>query len=175
MKTILALLLAVLVLGSCQSQEKQSLSALESQEALLYSDTTGEVDVAEGLKMIELYIQYVDSVPEDSLHSPNYLFKGGEVAMGIGEYWRSIQLFSRLQNEYPNYDRAPDALFYQGFIFENYLGLVDYAKKSYTKYLLNYPKGEHAQDIRNIMAVMDQPIEKVVEGWEKKINTEENE
>lgn len=175
MKTILAFILAIMVLGSCQSQEKQSLSALEAQEALLYSDTTGEVDVADGLRMIELYIQYVDSVPEDSIHSPEYLFKGGEVAMGIGEYWRSIQLFNRLQKEYPNYDKTPDALFYQGFIFENYLGLVDYAKKSYTRYLMDYPKGKRAQDIRNIMAVIDQPIEEVVEGWEQKSNTGENE
>jgi tetratricopeptide (TPR) repeat protein len=175
MKTTLLALIAAFTVLSCQSLGQKAPSLLEQQEAKLFSDTSGVIDTQEGEKMISLYVAYVDSLPNDSIQCGEYLFKAAEVAMGIEEYWKSIQLFNRLQKQYPGHDLVPDALFYQGFVFENNIGYIEYAKKCYTKYLLDYPRGERAQDVRSIMAVIDQPIEDVVKGWEENSNTEEKE
>ena len=173
----LFLLTALIVCSwSCQSQQPEAVRAIEAQEAILYSDTMGDVDRAAGTKMIELYLAYADSNSSDTARTADYLFKAAEVSMGIEEYWKAIQLFNRLKDTYPDHYLAREALFYQGFIFENHVQLLDYARKTYGEYLLKYPEGERAEDIRNMMAVMDRPIEDVVNEWEENQNRDtENE
>ena len=96
MKTTLLALIAAFTVLSCQSLGQKAPSLLEQQEAKLFSDTSGVIDTQEGEKMISLYVAYVDSLPNDSIQCGEYLFKAAEVAMGIEEYWKSIQLFNRL-------------------------------------------------------------------------------
>lgn len=170
MKRILPLSFILIFSFACQSQQPENIQAIEAQEAVLYSDTSGVVDVEEGTKMIELYVNFVDSNLTDTARSGVYLFKAAEVSLGIEEYWKSIQLFNRLKETYPDHDLAPEALFYQGIIFENHVNLPEYARKSYIEYLKKYPEGERAMDIRNMLAVMDTPIEEVVKNWEQQQN-----
>ncbi|MCE2496973.1 MAG: hypothetical protein J4F31_10430 [Flavobacteriales bacterium] len=170
MKKALPLFLVLTLSFACQSQQPEAVRAIEAQEAILFNDTTGVVDPKAGATMIELYLAYADSNVADTARTADYLFKAAEVSMGIGEYWKSIQLFNRMKQTYPNHELAPEALFYQGFIFENYVGLTEYARKSYAEYLQKYPEGARAQDIRNTLAVMDRPIEDVVKDWEQNQN-----
>ncbi len=155
------------VFFACQSQKPDTIRRIEAQEAILFGDTTGVVDPAAGRKMIDLYLAYADSNLSDTARSGEYLFKAAEVASGIGEYWMSIQLFNRMKGAYPKHDLAPEALFYQAFIFENQVGQPEYARKSYREYLQAYPEGERAQDIRNILTIMDQSLEDLVKSWEE--------
>lgn len=170
MKRALPLLFVLIFSFACTSQQPEAVLAIEKQEALLFSDTTGVVNPEAGTTMIEMYLAYVDSNLSDTARSAEYLFKAAEVSMGIEEYWKSMQLFNRMKQTYPDHELAPEALFYQGFIFENYVGLPDYAGKTYGEYLINYPDGARAEDIRNTLATMDRPMKDVVRDWEQNQN-----
>jgi len=68
------------------------------------------------------------------------LFKAADVARGIGEYGKAIQLWGKVWRNYPDFDKAPDAVFMQAFTYENNLGDIQNAKRYYLQFIEKFPK-----------------------------------
>ena len=70
--------------------------------------------------------------------------------------------------EFPNYEKAPLALFYQGFVLENYMGQLQQAKSVYESFLTSYPKHELSETVRLSIQQLGVPLEDLVKQFENK-------
>ncbi len=117
--------------------------------------------------MIHLYVDFADTYPKDSI-SPYYLFKAADVSVNTFHSDESIALFNKLLKNYPDFEKAPHALFLKAFTYENYLHQLDSAKASYQLFLAKYPNHAFANDAKISLDNLGKTPEEIIEGFNKK-------
>lgn len=153
-------LLFLLVLGglmvACNTSEKQKeAKAIFKLEKILKAerDVNKEEDSARDL--IEKSVQFAAKYPEDTL-TASMLFKAADVARGIGEHEKAIELWGRVNTEYESHKNAPEALFLQGFTFDQGLNNKQKAKEYFKRFLKKYPDHDLVKDIKLMMSQYNQ-------------------
>ncbi len=119
--------------------EKTALREIDKLEAKLRKAKNIKDEMPAAQELVKLSETFGKKYP---LHkkSPDVLFKGGDVARGIGNYGKAVQLWGQVWRNYPDYGRAPDAVFMQAFTFENNLSDLENAKKYYRRVIEDYPE-----------------------------------
>jgi outer membrane protein assembly factor BamD (BamD/ComL family) len=119
----------VLLMASCGSPRQQKLQEIKDIESATFSES-GLIDAKGVDALIAAYESFANDFPNDSL-APNYLFKAGDVAMNTNRSNKAIELYDRIINSFGNYQKAPEALFLKGYVYENNLGRLDKAQAIY--------------------------------------------
>ncbi len=166
MKLFFPLVFAIIIY-SCGANKgkKQMRQEIVRQETSLLSDSLGPIDRLKAQEMIQTYENFVNSYPEDSL-APEYLFKGGEIAMNLEMSGRAIEGFQRILNNYPNFNKAALCIFLQAFIYENQMQQYDTAKSLYLEFLEKYPSHDLAEDAIVSIQNMGKSLEELIKSWE---------
>ncbi|MBE0639617.1 MAG: tetratricopeptide repeat protein [Bacteroidales bacterium] len=154
-------LLLVLVLSSCSSPRSKAVTQIESIESALFSEA-GMIDREKVGELIDAYLLFVETYPTDTL-APVYLFKAGDMAMNTNRSVQAIQFYGRIIEEYPDYPKLPEAMFLQGYVYENNLGRVDKAKEIYEKFLELYPENDFADDAEVSLKYLGKSPEELIE------------
>ncbi|NLO50196.1 MAG: tetratricopeptide repeat protein [Bacteroidales bacterium] len=157
----IALLLLLVVMIACQNSGRQAIEQIKKTEASVF-DENGMIDPARVDELIGVYISFADNYPQDSL-SPGYLFKAADVAMTTNRSNQAITLYQRIREEYPDYRKVPEALFLEGYVFENYLGRLDKAKAIYEDFLEKYPDNDFAKDAEISLKYLGKSPEELTE------------
>ena len=159
---------ALLLLSHCgQDKEKKDLlQKIADLESVVYADSVAQLDPVEGQKLLQSYNDYADAYPDDSI-TPEYLFKGAEIAMNLKMTGQAIEEYQRVVNHYPDAPKASYSLFMQAFFYENQIKQYDVAKKLYQSFLDKYPDHELAEDARMSIQYMGKPLEDLIKSWEK--------
>ena len=137
------ILICIIAFASCKPSKEKFADEISKGEAVLYSDTNMRLNVEEANKVFSNYLKYVENYPKDTL-SPDLLFKAAELANGLKHHEESIKLFSRLVIEYPDFRKAPAALFMQAFVLETEIKNKDGAKEKYKEFLKKFPDSKLA-------------------------------
>jgi len=173
-------LIFILALIGCGGSEQQSKaqaqtsvvnqSALKSRidqlEATLAASTSLDVDQKKVSELIEKSIQYVDAFPKDA-GSPAYLFRTGEVCTSTGDAEKALALWERMQKDYPDHEKTPIALFFQGFTCENNLKDTSRAKKYYNAFLEKHPNHEYADQVQMLLKNIDISPEDLIKRFQE--------
>ena len=154
-------------LAACTSAIEKDADKIKTAEDELYAADDGFIDKAKALELVDLYIHYADSYPQDSM-AVEYLFKGAEFCLNLGEGLRAIGYYDRVINDYPDFRKAPECLFLKGYIFENYLGDLENAKKIYTEFIERYPDNEFADDAEVSIQNLGKTPEELIREFEEK-------
>ncbi len=117
--------------------------------------------------LINKSVEFTQAFPEDVL-SPAYLFRAGNVAVGISSFEEAASYFEIIHQKYTNYERAPDALFLEGFTYENHLKNKEKAKKCYNDFLERYPDNQLADQVKVVLENIDISPEELVKSFQKK-------
>ncbi len=168
-KTTALLILILMVLSSCQNEsnpKQEQINAINITEKKLFETQHGVIDKKEAANIIHQYVKYVDQHPKDSI-SPYYLFKAADVSINTFHSYSSIELFNRLLSEYPDFEKAPQALFLKAFTFENYLLQLDSAKSEYELFLSKYPNHAFANDAQMSLDNLGKSPEEIVKGFQQ--------
>jgi len=174
MKTIKNLKLLAfisIVFFACSSQKQDKESQIKQLEGQLFSDENKMVDRNKANELIALYIEFADEFPENE-QSPAYLFKAGDMAMNLSMPRRSIEVFDRILNNYPDYEKAPQCLFLKAYVFENNLGDLKEAKKTYEQFLKKYPDDDFADDAEISIKNLGKSPEELIKEFEEQAKKE---
>jgi TolA-binding protein len=134
---LLLIILLSVFLSACNSKEKM-IEKIEKAEAKLMSDSLMLSDTTKAVELFRDYIKFADTYNGDTL-SAAYLFKAGDLAMGIHRPQESVNLYERLIISYPTYRRTAAALFMQAFVYETALNDKEKAKLKYKEFIDKYP------------------------------------
>jgi tetratricopeptide (TPR) repeat protein len=153
--TVMALMLALAACNpkqdTAQQQQAQDLRvSITALEGELKNAKGKLINYDRGLLIIEQYQQYARSLPKDSL-APVYLFRAADVARGIGDFPLAITLWGKVNKDYPDYERAPEALFLQGLTAENDRKDKAAAQAFYSDFLTRYPRHPLSKDAQLLL------------------------
>ncbi len=98
------------------------------------------------------------------------LFKAAEIAKSLKSYAKSMNLYDWIINKYPNYEKAPTALFLKGFLIENEMGQIEESRGVYNEFLKKYPNHDLADDVQFLIENLgksDEEILKMIEAKKK--------
>ena len=176
MKRIIYLAVAIpaFFLSSCGNgtltpeEEKFELNQqITELETKLRKNTEERIDPKDASEILDLYHTFSDKFPEEEI-APEYLFKAGEVSMGIGNYQRAIGYFERIRKDYPNFDKSPESLFIIGFIYDSYLQQKGKAKEVYEKVIAEYPEHKFAEDAKASINLLTMTDDELIEMFQQK-------
>ena len=141
----------------------QRMGALLQQ---LSSDSLGRVNFQAANDYI-LNCEMLAVVQPNAEESPQLLYKAGEVAGSIGAYEKAIDLFDWIYNKYPDYEKAPLALFMKAFTLDNNMKNIDAARPVYEEFLAKYPDNDFARDAKILLENLGKSDEEIFNSFTK--------
>jgi tetratricopeptide (TPR) repeat protein len=169
-KNLLLMLMMVAAIAACAPAIENDKANITTIEDELFSSDDGFVDKEKAFELVDLYVAFADNYPQDSL-AVEYLFKGAEFCLNLGEGQRSIDLYDRVILEYPDFRKVPECMFLKGYVFENYLGDLEQARLIYTLFLQKYPDNEFADDAEISIQNLGKTPEELIKQFEEQAET----
>ncbi len=159
-------LLIPLLLGSCTANKKRDAENIEKQEkAMVEEAKQGKVDSVAVEKLLSSYETFADKYPGDTT-AANFLFKAADFYRYMGKPLKSVGVYEKIYNNYPDFEKRPYALFLQGFIFENEINNKDAAKIKYEEFLKLYPDHPIAKDVKMTLENLGKSPEELMAEFE---------
>ncbi|MDQ3192584.1 MAG: tetratricopeptide repeat protein [Bacteroidota bacterium] len=175
-KNVFFLIFSSAILFSCGEEKKSAFTKEQSQSQItdlekeLYSGSKMFNDSA-AIAVVELYNEYADTYPEDSL-SADYLFKAGEVSMGLNQAERSLHYFKKVCDKYPEAEKASFSLFLQAYVLDNYINDRQ-AGEVYRSFIEKYPNHPMVKDAEFSIQNLGKSDEELIKEFQAKQNKEE--
>jgi tetratricopeptide (TPR) repeat protein len=171
MKNWLIVLLSIIVLASCSDSRQKELDQITALENLLNTDSARNADVNRVYNLHIAYNGFADRFPKDSL-APVFLFRGGDMCVGMKWKKQAIEFFERLRSEYPDYPRTADALFLEAFVYDDQV--KDYAKAGelYRLFIEKYPNHPFAKDAEASLNMLGKSNEDLIKEFEENLKAD---
>jgi len=99
--------------------------------------------------------------------APEYLYKGTEVSRTLRTFSKSLSMYDWILDQYPQFEKAPTAMFLKGFIIENELKNDEMAKGVYNEFLTRYPDHQLKDDVQFLLDNVGKTDEEIMEMIEK--------
>ena len=175
MKRIFAtFIISATLLVSCSSGIKEEskmkvnlTDSIRHYEQMLFSNSSYKIEAEDAIKLADFYEDYAIKNEKDSI-APTYLFKAADINMNMGRSKKALECFSIILEKYPDFDKAPSALFLKAFVYENQL--MDYAnaEKYYRQFIGNYPDNDFTDDAEISLKNLGKTPEELIKEFENK-------
>ena len=160
MKRITYCLLGLALLCACGPNRQQQIKNIEEHEQQMsIIDVSSNDDKPR--EMIELYRQFVDDFPEDSL-APIYMMRAADISINLGMTERAVSLLDSIINLYPGYEDIAGCLFLKGYAYESGQQ-YEKARETYTQFVEEYPDHYLASDTRKMIPLVGLSPEEMFE------------
>jgi len=146
--------------------EENLLAEVERREDLLKGDEKG-MENGRARALMDAYVAYATRF-DNYENSAEYLFKAGEIAMGINMTAESIKYLDKVYNKYPKFERRPYALFLKAFVLENQSNNLEEAERVYKQFIKEFPNHEMADDAKYSIDNMGKSPEELIREFEIK-------
>ncbi len=101
-------------------------------------------DTARAWPFIRAVEVFAEAYPANE-HTPNLLLDAAGLANGTDWANKSIQLWGYVWRRTPDHPRAPEAMFYQGFVMDTKFGNYPLAIEYYDRLMTTYPESPFAE------------------------------
>jgi len=170
-KKIFLLSLVTFFLWSCSNAPKDKKTVLVDSitelEQKCYDDSTNSYNHKMALKTLNKYQEFIKEYPKDSL-SAHYLYLGGQLSKSIDLYGEAIHQFEVLLKNFPHYEKAANAKFLIGMIYENDIKDTTKAKQAYQDFMEAYPQDELVDDAQFLLQNLSLTDEQLIQLLESK-------
>lgn len=162
-----AYLLFITSLIACTNQ-KASTDKIKELETKLYAKSDAAFSKETANELIQEYIAFADANKEDTL-SPAFLYNAAQIALGLNISKQAIEIFKRVYEEYPNYDKASTCLFLQGFVYETQENDNAKAQRIYLEFISKYPNHSLIDDAKFSLENLNKSDEEIIREFEQRI------
>ncbi len=159
----------LLAVAACQSERTKAIKNIGKTETEVFGEN-GALNRDRVNDLITVYVAFADKFPTDSL-APSYIFKAGDIAMNTNRSMEAIKFYDRILSDFPDYRKAPEALFLKGYVYENNLGRLDKAKEIYEAFITKYPTNEFADDAEISLKYLGKSPEELIQMFQKSDST----
>ena len=138
----------------------------------LFSDSTEvRINAVKARKLIELYKLYTSVLP-NSPKTPQFLYETYDIANSVRMYRDAANASEKLYTKYPDYEKAPTAMFLTAFIYENNLIELDKAGTIYKEFIAKYPNDDFANDAQVALDNLGTPADEMLRNIQEKNKTQ---
>lgn len=161
-KISLLFVLVSLLLASCKNNPQETIEKLEKK--VINEDKTLNTEVAADL--VAVYLDYADKNADDE-KTPDYLFKALELTVNMRDADKSLDILSKMENNYAQYEKTPTAIFMvASLICEDVLGDYGRAKGMYEKIINKYPDCEWVETAEQAIKNLGKTPEELIREFE---------
>ncbi|MCW5908537.1 MAG: tetratricopeptide repeat protein [Chitinophagales bacterium] len=154
------------LLGSCSAKKKWEADKIKQQEtALMEEAKKGKVDSLAVSKLLQAYETFAEKYPGDTI-AANFLFKAADFYRYMQKPLKSIGIYEKIFDNYPDFEKRPYALFLQGFIYENEVGNIHNARLKYELFLKEFPQHPIAKDVEFTLKNLGKTPEQIMQEFE---------
>ncbi len=154
-----------------EDQKEAYIKTINSLEAKIFDNNDSEKDINEDRKnahlLLQNYTEYYNRFPNDP-KSADFLFKAGNLALGLGKPRQAIKLFRTTHDGFPSYNKKVEALNMVAFIYDTKLHQKDEARAYYQFIITNYPDHKLAKDAEAAIRTLEMTDEELIEYFKKK-------
>lgn len=150
----------------CSNDPKSKIKSLEKQ---IGSEkfTLDEKGIQLANELVKEYLDYANKY-KNSPEAPDYMYSAADLSLNIGKSKEALDLYNQIIYKYPDYAKAPECLFLEGYIYENYFNEYGKAKEIYESFLQKYPNHDFADDARISIENMGKSPEELIKSFEEK-------
>ena len=157
---------SIIGLSACKNEKERQYAEIVSIEKSLFGDRTSFND-----SIARIYLSKTDAFVKDykeDEHTPDLLFKSGEVLNGLQNYTFAIRKFQEVHLLFPKHPKASESIFLCAFIYDTYLQRYDDATRYYKLFLKKYPNHPLAKDAKISLDNIGKTPEELVKEFELK-------
>jgi tetratricopeptide (TPR) repeat protein len=151
------------------SDRQQSIKQLEN---FLYTSDITMFNDSAAKAVVEAYEAYYSLFPEDPL-TPDYLFKAGEVSLGLNQPLKSMSFFKKVYDYYPNFEKAPYSLFLQAYVLDNHLNDDNRAGEVYQEFISKFPEHPMVKDAEFSIKNLGKTDEDLIKEFEENLRKQQ--
>ena len=165
MKRIFVLLLVTAMMLSCG--EKMSVEKINELEAKVLSEDA-VVTKENVIQLVDAYTLFAEQNPNDA-QSPDFLFKALDIAVGVNTEGpeKAVKIADVLIEKYPDFEMTPMAMFIKGFVYENMIGDLQNAEKTYRQFIEKYPENPMLEDVKSTLENLGLSPEELIRKFEE--------
>ncbi len=165
MKRIFVLLLVTAMMLSCG--EKMSVEKINELEAKVLSEDA-VVTKENVIQLVDAYTLFAEQNPNDA-QSPDFLFKALDIAVGVNAEGpeKAVKIADVLIEKYPDFEMTPMAMFIKGFVYENMIGDLQNAEKTYRQFIEKYPENPMLEDVKSTLENLGLSPEELIRKFEE--------
>ncbi|MGB0805754.1 MAG: tetratricopeptide repeat protein [Salibacteraceae bacterium] len=118
-------------------------------------------------KLVMFYHDYFKLFFTSSL-APEMLFKAGNESVNLQKYQDALSFYSLAEKNYQEYQKRPECIYLQGFIFDTYTNEYGKAKEKYEYLIKRYPKHVLSEQAQLSLDHLGKTDEDLIREFEKK-------
>lgn len=131
-------------------------------------NTTTEDKQVLTLQLTEFYTSYFNLFPNDKLAS-DMIFKAGNEYVNLARYDDALAMYKKIETTYRTYQKRPEAIYLQGFIYDTYKNEFGKAKEEYEILINEYPEHILAEQARQSIENLGLTDEEIIRNFEKNL------
>ena len=171
-RLITIIIVSVVLFASCNTEVKEEVNnefkvtdSIQYYEKILFSSNANKIKMEEAVKLADFYEAFAIENKNDGL-APIYLFKAADINMNMNRSEKALDCFNIILEKYPDFEKAPSALFLKAFIYENQL--MDYvnAEKYYRLFIEKYPDNDFTDDAEISLKNIGKTPEELIKEFE---------
>jgi tetratricopeptide (TPR) repeat protein len=172
-KVFIAMLFATFLYACGSSEENVEITSEQWQEKIklmeqsMFNSNDKMFNDSIAVAVIEAYDEFAALFPQDP-QTPDFLFKAGEVSLGLGKPLQSMSYFTKVYDKYPTYERASYSLFLQAYVLDNHLHDDVRAGELYTQFMEKFPEHPMAKDAEFSIHNLGKSDEELIKEFEEK-------
>lgn len=132
----------------------------------MFDTETGKIDFKAATSFIN-NAELMAILQPKNAKSPDYLHKAAETARSVRMFEKALDFYRLIYNNFPSYDKAPQALFLQAFTLDNDLQKYSEAKVLYEEFLKKYPENDFADDTQFLLENLGKDEAEIIKSFEK--------
>lgn len=117
-------------------------------------------------KYIDVCESFALVYPEDKM-AAEYLFRAAEMSRAISGFSKMMSLYDWIYQYFPDYKKAPLALFLKGFAMDSEFKQPAEAKKIYDQFLSEFPNDSLANDVKFLLKNLGKSDDDILKEIEK--------
>lgn len=139
---------------------------LEDMRSAVFADTSGIFNTVAALYFIHSCELQAIMKPGD-MNSAKWLNQAAETARAIKNNAKALFLYEWIYTKFPEYEKAPQALFLKGFILDEEMNQKEEARAVYELFLQQYPDDDFADDAQFLLENLDRNEDEIIKQFEE--------
>ena len=146
----------------------ESLNAviMEMEDAIQNPTTPDKEDLRTDLA--GFYQSYYTLFSGDSL-APDMLFRAGNMYVNLNRFDEALAMYSTIENKFRGYQKRPESIYLEGFIYDTYKNEFGNAKEKYQILIKDYPNHELAEQAKQSIENLGLTDEEIIRKFEKNL------
>lgn len=164
--------------GSDQKKNDENTNATPEEVLKRIADIEDDIEIAKGDAIIthshrlaNALKSYADKFPKDE-KTPEMLFKAANVHISINNFDQTVSLLQRIRKHYAGWEKIPETIFMQGFVYDYHLNKKGKAQGYYEELIEKYPDHVFAKDARASIQNLGKTDEELVREFEERRKAE---